>query len=378
MREPRPFIAPSPAADRSPERSRLHPAPPLGESKIGAADPRGVRHEEVRDESLTHPPSLALPLKGGVDSTRQTVQAAARALREGGIETPELDARLLLCHATGLSHADYIAKGGDALLPLEVAARFAASIDRRFRGEPVSRILGRREFYGRPFRIDAHTLDPRPDTETLVEAALQVIDREGWRERPLRLLDLGTGSGCILITLLAELPMAVGVGVDLSLPALALARDNARALGVARRASFVASDWLDAVSSSFDLVVANPPYIATADIGGLAREVAAYDPLHALDGGPDGLDAYRRILPRLRQLLQKGAIVLFETGADQAEAVQGLLGEAGLKAGQGEWLWRDLAARPRVVGGRARGGRRRSRRPRSEREKGLGKWRVSY
>ena len=255
-------------------------------------------------------------------------------------------------HAAGLSHEAYVARG-DAVLPPEAAARFAASIDRRLRGEPVSRILGSREFYGRPFRIDANTLDPRPDTETLVEAALEVIDREGWRQRPLRLLDLGTGSGCILITLLAELPMAIGVGVDVSLPALALARDNARALGVGQRASFVASDWLDAVSGNFDLVVANPPYIATADIGGLAREVAAHDPLPALDGGHDGLDAYRRILPRLRQLLQKGAIVLFETGADQTEAVQGLLGDAGLKAAQGEWLWRDLAARPRVVGARA-------------------------
>jgi release factor glutamine methyltransferase len=289
---------------------------------------------------------------GPTPSLAKASAAAAQLLRRGGITTPELDARLLLCHAAGLSHEAYVAQG-DAVLPLEGAARFAASIDRRLRGEPVSRILGAREFYGRPFRIDADTLDPRPDTETLIEAALEVIDREGWRERPLRLLDLGTGSGCILITLLAELPNAIGVGVDVSLPALALARDNARALGLGRRASFVASDWLDAVSGNFDLVVANPPYIATADIDGLAREVAAHDPLPALDGGPDGLDAYRRILPRLRQLLQEGAIVLFETGADQTEAVQGLLGDAGLKAPQGEWLWRDLAARPRVVGARA-------------------------
>jgi release factor glutamine methyltransferase len=278
--------------------------------------------------------------------------AAARLLRQGGIGTPDLDARLLLCDAAGLSHEAYVAQGGEVLHP-EAAARFAASIDRRLRGEPVSRILGCREFYGRPFRIDANTLDPRPDTETLVEAALQVVDREGWRERPLRLLDLGTGSGCILVTLLAELPLALGVGVDVSPSALALGRDNARALGVGRRASFVASNWLDAVSGSFDLVVANPPYIRTAEIGGLAREVAAYDPLGALDGGHDGLDAYRRLLPRLRQLLPKGAIVLFETGSDQGEAVQGLLGDAGLTGEQGEWLWRDLAGRPRVVGARA-------------------------
>ncbi len=151
----------------------------------------------------------------------------------------------------------------------------AALIERRLAGEPVSRILGVREFYGRPFRIDASTLDPRADTETLIEAALAIVDRKGLRQSPLKLLDLGTGSGCLLITLLAELPEANGVGIDVSVPALRLARSNAEALGVGARASFVAGDWLEGIGGAFDLVVANPPYIASGDIAGLSREVNA-------------------------------------------------------------------------------------------------------
>ncbi|MGB2931034.1 MAG: peptide chain release factor N(5)-glutamine methyltransferase [Methyloceanibacter sp.] len=278
--------------------------------------------------------------------------SAARLLRHAEVETPELDARLLLCHAAGLSHEAYISRRDDTLEP-GAATRFGSLVERRLEGEPVSRITGVREFYGRPFRLDASTLDPRADTETLIEAALGLIDREGWRARPLRLLDLGTGTGCILITLLAELPQATGLGIDLSPPALALARENARALGVEARALFVASDWLHAIGGAFDLVVANPPYIVTGDIEGLSREVGAFDPLTALDGGPDGLSAYRHILRRLGEVLHSGGIVLLETGADQTEAVLALLVKAGLDAGEGEWMWRDLGGRPRVVGARA-------------------------
>ena len=294
--------------------------------------------------------------EGALPQGRVTLQtafvSAVRVLRLGEIETPELDARLLLCHAAGLSHETYIARRDDAL-DSRAATRFGALVERRFDGEPVSRILGVREFYGRPFRIDASTLDPRADTETLIEAALGLIDREGLGAKPLRLLDLGTGTGCILITLLAELPQATGVGVDRSLPALALASDNALALGVERRASFVASDWLEAVGGAFDLVVANPPYIATAEIEALSREVGAHDPWPALDGGPDGLAAYRRIVRRLREVLRRRGIALLETGADQSEAVLDLLRSAGLEVGDGDWVWRDLGGRRRVVGARA-------------------------
>jgi release factor glutamine methyltransferase len=275
-------------------------------------------------------------------------------LREAGIEAPELDARLLLCHATGLSHEAYVACGNDTLSPA-AAARFDAYVGRRLAGEPVSRLIGAREFYGRPFRIDQSTLDPRPDTETLIEAALGLVDREGLGDAPLNILDLGTGSGCILVTLLAELPLARGVGIDKSLQALDIARANAQILGVGDRADFSVGDWLEAVKGTFDLVVANPPYLSVADMAGLAPEVRDHDPREALDGGPDGLSAYRRIAPCLGKALRPGGFALFEVGPDQAEAVLGLLAEAGLDAGGGEYLWRDLAGRLRVVGGRARG-----------------------
>jgi release factor glutamine methyltransferase len=271
-------------------------------------------------------------------------------LREAGIEAPELDARLLLCRATGLSHEAYVARGNDTLSPA-AAARFGTYVGRRLAGEPVSRIIGTREFYGRPFRNDQSTLDPRPDTETLIEAALVLVDRNA----PLRILDLGTGSGCILITLLAELPLATGLGIDKSLQALDIARANAQILGVGDRADFSVGDWLEAVKGTFDLVVANPPYLSVADMAELAPEVRDHDPRAALDGGPDGLSAYRRIVPGLRKALSPGGFALFEVGPDQAQAVLRLLAEAGLDGGGGECLWRDLAGRLRVVGGRARG-----------------------
>jgi release factor glutamine methyltransferase len=281
-------------------------------------------------------------------SLGQAHTAVARLLREARIAAPELDVRLLLCHAAGLTHEAYVAGINDALAP-DAAARFGACVARRLAGEPVSRIVGVREFYGRPFRIDASTLDPRPDTETLIEAALDLAGGEA----PLRLLDLGTGSGCILVTLLAELPRAGGVGIDKSPPALELARANAESLGVGVRARFIAGDWLEAVQDTFDLVVANPPYLSAADMAGLSNAVGVHDPKDALYGGTDGLVAYRRIVPRLLKVLRPGGIALFEIGHTQAEAVSGLLAEAGLILEQGPW--RDLAGRPRVVGGRARG-----------------------
>jgi release factor glutamine methyltransferase len=282
-------------------------------------------------------------------SLGQAHTAAARLLREARIAAPELDARLLLCHATGLSHEACVAALNDPFAP-DAAARFGAFVERRLEGEPVSRIIGIREFYGRSFRIDASTLDPRPDTETLIEAALGFEDRE----TPLSILDLGTGSGCILVTLLAELPQASGVGVDVALGALELARANAQILGVGDRAAFLASDWLEAVEGSFDLVVANPPYLSAADMAALSPEVRDHDPAPALDGGPDGLSAYRRIVRGLRKALRPGGFALFEIGPDQARAVARLLADAGLDGGEPQHLWRDLAGRPRVVGARLR------------------------
>ena len=287
--------------------------------------------------------------------------AAARTLREGGVQMPSLDARLLLCHATGLSHESLIVHGRDLLAP-EQAARFAGYLARRLAGEPVSRIRGIREFYGRGFLIDPHTLDPRPDTETLIEAALGLAAGEALRGSPLRLLDLGIGSGCILLTLLAELPTAHGVGIDISQDGLRVARENARRLGLEARARFAAADWFEGLEGGFDLILANPPYIASGDIGGLAREVA-YDPSAALDGGPDGLAAYRAIAARAAEFLSPGGHLLVEIGATQAEAVFELFQASGLIVEEDSVLF-DLAGHPRcVLAGSPRTGATEGRKP---------------
>jgi len=285
---------------------------------------------------------------------RQAFVAAARILREAGIDTPELDARLLLRHATEVTQEDLLARPESMLAP-ESAARLEAAIARRVEREPVSRIIGMREFYGREFLIDRHTLDPRPDTETLIEAALETVERYGWREKPLSLLDLGTGTGCILLTLLAELPKAHGVGTDVSEAALALASENARRLGLESRASFAAADWLDGIEGEFDLVLANPPYIASGEIAGLAREVKDYDPLLSLDGGADGLDAYRRIAAKAAGILRRGGHLVVEIGASQADAVLGLFRAAGLGVDAHD-VRHDLSGRPRAILVEAAGG----------------------
>lgn len=273
--------------------------------------------------------------------------AAARALREGGVATPALDARLLLCHAAGVTHEGLIAGSREGLAP-EATSRLAGFVARRLQGEPVSRIRGLREFYGRDFRLDGDTLDPRPDTETLIEAVLDVVARNGWRTRPLRLLDLGTGSGCILLTLLAELPEAHGVGTDTCEGALRIATDNARRLGLEARARFIAADWLAGIEGCFDLIISNPPYIPAAEIAGLAREVAAYDPRAALDGGADGLDAYRRIAGEAGPALAPEGRLVVEIGATQAAAVSALFRTAGLVV-EADDVRFDLAGRPRCI-----------------------------
>lgn len=266
-------------------------------------------------------------------------------LRQAGIETPELDARLLLCHASGLTHEAYIARGGETLSAAAMA-RFQAALARRLRREPVSRIVGMREFYGREFIVTPDTLDPRPDTETLIEAALAFVESGGGRQAPLSLLDLGTGTGCILVTLLAELPNARGLGTDRSEGALTVAAQNARRLGVAARAEFVAADWLDRIGGHFDLILSNPPYIASAEIETLSADVAAYDPPLALDGGEDGLAAYRKIAAGAGRVLASGGAILVELGANQADEVASIFHAAGFGPVN---LRRDLCGRSRVL-----------------------------
>jgi release factor glutamine methyltransferase len=243
--------------------------------------------------------------------------------------------------ATGLTAAELIA-APDA--PVAPAARrsFGEMIRRRCAREPVSRILGSRDFYGRSFKVTPATLDPRPDSETLIEAALELADENGWRERPIRILDVGTGSGCLLVTLLAELPQATGTAVDINAEALRIAADNAHRHGVLTRMHVALGDGLKRIVGPHDLLICNPPYIPTREIAGLSPEVRDHDPRQALDGGADGLDVYRAILPALGGIIERGW-VLFEVGAGQADAVAQLLTHSVAESRQrGLRFWRDL------------------------------------
>lgn len=253
---------------------------------------------------------------------RDLLRDAAQQLGAAGVEGPLRDARLLLGHALGMDAAALIAAEQDQVTP-ERRSAFADLVARRAAGEPVSRIRGWREFHGLRFAISPAVLDPRPETELLVDEGLKRLPAGG------RVLDLGCGSGCILISLLAERADATGVGVDLSPEALAIAQTNADALGVADRITFVEGGW-SAGGEGFDLIVSNPPYIRADDIVGLAREVKDHDPRLALSGGPDGLGPYREIPRIAARTLRPGGWLGLEFGQGQDEAVMAEMEAAGL------------------------------------------------
>ena len=243
-----------------------------------------------------------------------------RRLAVSGSATPALDARLLLQHVAGLSHEEIVSSPSREIT---VGAEFQRIIARRERHEPVSRILGTREFYGRVFNVTGAVLDPRPETEIVVEEALRLGQPDG------RILDLGTGSGAIIVTLLAEWPGATGVATDVSPAALAVAGDNARRLLGSGRLRFSQGNWFEGVVGEFDLIVSNPPYIAHADLGGLPPDVRDFDPGVALDGGADGLAAYRQIAGPARAHLSGHGLILVEIGAGQKEDVEAIFRLAG-------------------------------------------------
>jgi release factor glutamine methyltransferase len=281
-----------------------------------------------------------------------TIEAARRALAAGfksvANDSAELDARLLTGHALGLDLTGLISAAQRQLTPDE-AARIEAFARRRLAGEPVARIIGEREFWGLPLQLSPATLVPRPDTETVVELALELLGAGGDLTRSLRIADLGTGSGAILLALLSELPAARGFGTDISEAALRTAAANAACAGLSDRATFIACDYARGLSGSFDLIVSNPPYIRSADIGGLAAEVRDHDPLAALDGGADGLDAYRALIPQAAGLLAPGAALVVEAGQDQSGPIQALMTAAGLTPATAPKA--DLAGIPRAVAG---------------------------
>jgi release factor glutamine methyltransferase len=283
----------------------------------------------------------------------QTVETARRALmarfKRASVDSADLDARILVGSVLGLDLTGLIAAAARILTDDE-SERLEGFARRRIAGEPAARIIGLKEFWGLPLRLSPATLVPRPDTETVVEAALEILRAESRRDSPLRIADLGTGSGAILLALLSELPNAFGVGTDISIQALRTARDNARQLGFAARAAFLACDFAAALSGPFDLIVSNPPYIRSAQIASLDAEVRDHDPHRALDGGFDGLDAYRLIASQASRLLAPGGALVMEVGHGQSGDVQELLAAAGLTpAGPPK---SDLAGIRRAVTGR--------------------------
>jgi len=270
------------------------------------------------------------------------LQAAVGRLYAAGIDTARLDARLLLGDVLQLEPADLVAHPERPLAGPE-GERFRELIERRCRHQPVSQLLARREFWGLTFRVTADTLIPRPETEVVVEQALAGIADRG---QAVRILDLGTGTGCLLLTLLHELPQATGLAIDRSPGALAVARANAEALGLAGRAEFRLGNWTEGLTETFHLIVSNPPYISTTDMDRLVPEVARHEPHLALHGGRDGLDCYRAIAGGLAGVLRPDGRLLLEIGADQSDSVPAVFAAAGLACTARH---NDLAGLPRCL-----------------------------
>ncbi|WP_199224736.1 peptide chain release factor N(5)-glutamine methyltransferase [Falsochrobactrum shanghaiense] len=256
------------------------------------------------------------------------MQIARLRLREACLDTPDLDARLLVEWVTGTTRLDLIASP-EQRVDIEQVARLHAALERRASGEPVHRIIGMREFYGLPFRLSSQTLEPRPDTEALVDLVAPhvqaLIDRHGCAD----MLDMGTGTGAIVIALLHRFAKLCGVGLDISEDALATARINAETNAVSNRFAALKSDWFANVSGRFHLIVSNPPYIPQEEIKGLAREVREHDPIAALDGGIDGLDFYRALAQGAAQYLYRDGMIAVEIGAGQFDDVLALFESAG-------------------------------------------------
>lgn len=262
-----------------------------------------------------------------MSSVAYILRDMAARFRSAGLETPEADARLIMLHGAQLTLTDLIRMPDLALAP-GILLRLDDLAARRLAGEPVSRLRGTKEFWGLPFTLAPDTLVPRPDSETLIEATLQAFSER--RDGHLRVLDLGTGTGCLLLALLSEFRSAWGLGVDRSHEAVLTARQNAEALGLAERARFLVGDWADAVQGRFDIVISNPPYIPAADVDTLDVEVRQHDPRLALDGGEDGLEAYRLVVEAATGLLADDGLLVLELGIGQEQDVAGLARGAGL------------------------------------------------
>ena len=265
-------------------------------------------------------------MSGAAASRAEALGAAASALRAAGIDAPRRDARVLMQHALGLAPEALLA---DDRVPLGKgeARRLAALVRRRAAREPIAYLTGTREFWSLDFAVDRSSLVPRPESETLVEAVL--AQARCLPARP-RVLDLGTGTGCLLVALLSEIPDAVGIGIDVSAAAVSLAQANARSHGLGRRASFAVADWGAPLAARFDIVVSNPPYVAARELASLAPEIALHEPRTALAGGDDGYENYRRLAPQVARLLAPKGLAAIELGAGMADEVGSLFTAVGL------------------------------------------------
>jgi release factor glutamine methyltransferase len=302
----------------------------------------------VRQEIQTLPRPGGLTNGPNLEASTARSEALAsleKTFKIAGIENPVREARVSLCAASGISPVALIVEPRE---PLGSAAGNVQEVaERRATGEPLSRIVGKREFWGLSLAISPHVLDPRPETETIVEAALSILSNR--REDQLSILDLGVGSGALLCALLTEFGSARGVGVDISADAADVARGNLQACGLSLRSGIRVGDWTSGLEGRFDLIVSNPPYIPTADLARLPREVRDFDPWLALDGGIDGLAAYRRILPEARRLLAPGGWLLTELGAGQATDVSAVANACGFTDVR---TYQDLAGVDRLVAAR--------------------------
>jgi release factor glutamine methyltransferase len=292
-------------------------------------------------------PALArerLALAAPAITIAQARHALADAFHAAGLDSPGLDARVLVSAALCLDHTALVSAASRCLDRSETHA-IEELASRRLAREPVARIVGHKEFWGLSLTVTADTLVPRPETETVVEAALAAIDASGPRTRALRLADLGTGTGALLLALLTELPNATGIGTDVSEGALQVTRNNAARLDLDERARFALCDFGTALAGGFDLIVCNPPYVASGELASLAPEVQ-YDPRHALDGGPDGLAAYRSIAADAHRLLAPDGRLVLELGAGQERLVGALFSSKGLALAPAR---HDLAGIPRAL-----------------------------
>ncbi|KXF79396.1 protein-(glutamine-N5) methyltransferase, release factor-specific [Paramesorhizobium deserti] len=270
---------------------------------------------------------------------------ARKVLREAGIATPEIDARLLVEWATGTTRLDALSRP-ERIIPSDAVGTLDRAIERRLKGEPVYRIMGERSFYGLGFRLSPETLEPRPDTETLVDLVLPFLKQRVAENGVADVIDLGTGTGAIAIALLSQLEGLRAVGVDIAPGALAIARENALAAGVSRRFAALRSDWFAAVTGKFDLIVSNPPYIPRHVIATLDREVREHDPLLALDGGEDGLDFYKALASGSGYHLYEGGAVGVEIGAGQLPDVESIFAKHGFRLIE---ISRDLSGHERAL-----------------------------